>query len=90
MFSSQQGELFSDHSAVQPQHGKYYVQPRGYAFPPGTGPRGETCRTCQHKLSVDVGSRTVPKCELVRVNWTHSRRTDILVRSPACQYWKPR
>lgn len=90
MFSSQQGELFSDHAAVQPSRGKHYVQPGGYAFPPGTGPRGETCRTCQHKLSVDIGSRIVPKCELVRPNWTHSRRTDILVSSPACQYWKKR
>ena len=90
MFSSQQGELFSDHSAVQPQRGKYYIQPRGYAFPPGTGPRGETCRTCQHKVTVRTDSNTFPKCELVRVNWTHSRRTDILVSSPACQYWKQR
>jgi hypothetical protein len=87
---SQPGELFFDHSVVQPQRGKHYIQPKGYAFPPGTGPRGETCRTGKNKLSVRVGNRRVPKCQLAQLNWTHSRRTDILVSSPACQYWEKR
>lgn len=28
------------------QRGKNYVEPRGYAYHPGTGPEGETCGSC--------------------------------------------
>jgi len=85
-----QGNLFGGTVVQVQKRGKHYLQAKGYAFPPGTGPCGETCRTCQHQLSVRVGSRTIPKCRLTQPNWTHSRRTDILVSSPACQYWEKR
>lgn len=61
---------------------------RGYAAPPGTGPAGETCRSCDHYRSVDGGSKTFPKCDLRRATWTHGYGTDILARAPACREWK--
>lgn len=70
------------------KRGKHYVQPRGYAFPPGTGPKGETCKTCEHK--VIMGGGRYSKCVKAKAKWTHSRRTDILASSPACRYWEPK
>ncbi len=68
------------------KRGKHYIQPRGYADRPGTGPAGETCGTC--RFSHRVGHGRHPKCELTRAAWTHSRRTDILMRAPACRKWE--
>lgn len=62
---------------------------RGYYNPPGTGPQGETCKTCAHAVP-SGGHRTYWKCELVRLKWTGSIRTDIRLRSPACKGWEPR
>jgi len=56
---------------------------RGYAWPPGTGPSGETCGSCRHIIRVQ--SR-FPKCNLTK--WTNGAATDILVRSPACKFWE--
>lgn len=65
--------------------GRHYVQPRGYAAAPGTGPAGETCGSCRHIWR----SRRFRKCELNRACWTHGPRSDILARAPACQRWQP-
>ncbi len=65
------------------QRGKHYIERRGYAHFPGTGPEGETCGSCQHR----VKGRYWSKCELYQGKSTHSRGTDILVRAPACKYW---
>lgn len=58
---------------------------RGYAGIPGNGPAGETCRSCKHRCHAGRYS----KCGLMMLAWTHSYGTDILQRSPACDYWKP-
>lgn len=71
-----------------PVRGKHYVQPRGYARRPGSGPEGETCKTCRHKVYRHWG-KAYPKCGLTEAAWTNSRRTDILVNSPACEKWEP-
>lgn len=63
-----------------PERGKHYIQPRGYAYHPGTGPEGETCGSCKH----DVPGRRWHKCGLR----TGGRGSDILARSPACKYWE--
>jgi hypothetical protein len=60
-----------------------YDTPRGYAFQPGTGPKDQTCSTCAH--FVRRGKHF--KCALCRPNWTHSPRTDIRAKSPACTGW---
>lgn len=57
---------------------------RGYAYHPGTGPAGETCKTCAHCVEF----RRWKKCRKAKAIWTGSRRTDILVGSPACKYWE--
>lgn len=58
-----------------------------YAALPGTGPAGETCRSCDN-LSGKYMSRRYYKCELTRALWTGGPGTDVKVRSPACSKWK--
>lgn len=60
---------------------------KGYAAPPGTGPKGETCRTCEHYCRVRKAN-TYRKCGKVRDRWMGGPGTDILARSPACAYWE--
>jgi len=67
-----------------PKGGKHYVQPKGYAAMPGTGPTDETCGSCKFA----VRGRRWLKCELIRARWTHGRGTDILARTPACSKWQ--
>jgi hypothetical protein len=63
--------------------------PKGYAAQPGTGPKGETCRTCQHKASTgNSHARVYWKCKLMRAVWTGGPGTDIKVRTPACKRWE--
>ena len=69
--------------------GKHYVEPRGYAAPPGTGPAGETCDTCEHVRRIVMG-KAFHKCALAKEKWTHGRKTDVLARSPACSKWEER
>jgi hypothetical protein len=70
-----------------PQRGKHYVEPRGYAAPPGSGPAGETCGSCQHADRERSGRKRWIKCALMRRAWTNGRATDILARAPACRKW---
>lgn len=72
------GEVVTVH-----QRGKHYVQPRGYAYFPGTGPKGETCKTCRHAIKF----RRWYKCDAASSRWTGGRGTDILAGAPACKYW---
>lgn len=68
------------------QRSKHYVQPRGYFYHPGTGPQGETCKSCEHNVRFSRWH----KCDLNRARWTSGRASDILVNAPACKYWQPR
>lgn len=63
------------------------TKPRGYAMPPGTGPAGETCRTCRHSSYVEHAKRYY-KCGLMRAIWTGGPGTDIKLKSPACAKWE--
>lgn len=62
-------------------------QKKGYAAPPGTGPAGETCKSCQH-IYRNHQSKTYLKCALMRQAWTGGPGTDILARAPACRMWE--
>lgn len=65
------------------------TQPRGYAAPPGTGPAGETCKTCKHRVRLGVRSgRVFQKCGLNERNWTHGPGSDIRAKAPACKFWE--
>ena len=57
---------------------------KGYPTFPGTGPAGETCRSCKHKVAHQY-NRTYWKCWLVKP--TRGPGTDIRLKSPACAYW---
>jgi len=59
----------------------------GYAAPPGTGPKGETCGTCLHR-ELKKYANVYYKCGLMRACWTGGQGTDIRVRSPACRLWE--
>ena len=63
------------------------TRPNGYAAPPGSGPTGETCKTCRHIYRVETGSgRTFRKCALIKA--TAGAGTDILAKAPACRRWE--
>lgn len=62
----------------------------GYAAPPGTGPAGETCKTCANYTHRDNVAGSYRKCWLMRDVWTGGPGTDILARSPACSRWEAR
>lgn len=63
--------------------GRHYVEPRGGADRPGTGPAGQTCGTCQHIARFEK----YRKCALTRAAWTSGPRTDIRSRWAACSKW---
>lgn len=59
---------------------------RGHAAMPGTGPKGETCRTCVHLVRHRM-AKTYLKCDLIR--WTSGPGTDVRAKDPACSRWEP-
>jgi hypothetical protein len=69
-------------------HRKRDETPKGYAARPGTGPPGETCRTCAHCCARSGDRKTFYKCELLKHLWTNSYGTDIRLKSPACAKWE--
>lgn len=71
-------------TVVMPTRSKRYIKQRGYAAPPGTGPAGETCGSCEHIAR----GRKYRKCDLNRACWTHGPKTDILARAAACRLWE--
>jgi hypothetical protein len=68
-------------SAVKP--GKLRATPAK----PGTGPEGETCKTCKHYCRVHYHDKVYLKCGLMRAEWSHGPGTDIKASYPACKEW---
>jgi hypothetical protein len=62
--------------------------PNGYADIPGTGPAGQTCRSCAHYTHTSWTANKYRKCRLMQPKWTRGPGTDILARSPACRKWE--
>lgn len=74
---------------MRPKPKRKPTQPRGYADRPGTGPKGETCKTCRHYTRTATRSgKEFRKCLLMRAAWTHGPGTDIKAGAPACQKWE--
>ena len=69
------------------QRNSRFGKPNGYPAMPGTGPEGETCKTCKFKTYKTMANRYI-KCELMRRHWTGGAGTDIKAGSPACRNWK--
>jgi len=84
------GQLITDPLPISPQTGKSKRKTlaKGYARRPGSGPPGETCKTCEFAVRVQGGSRNFYKCLIVRHRWTHGPGSDIKLKSPACEMWK--
>ena len=56
---------------------------------PGSGPEGETCRTCANLFCWHWrGNRRYYKCKIIQHRWTSSYGTDIRLKYPACRFWK--
>lgn len=79
-------DLFGGETPLTSQAKRHDPTPYGYARPPGTGPAGETCGTCEHHV-IKRMAKNYHKCALAKAKWTGGRKSDILVRSPACSAW---
>ncbi len=71
----------------QPQ--RRVTRPNGYARRPGSGPAGQTCKTCVHCVGTGAHKHIFYKCLVIRHRWTAGPGTDILLRSPACEMFSP-
>lgn len=60
-------------------------QAKGHAAPIGSGPAGETCRTCAHARCIKF-AKTYHKCALVKP--TAGPGTDIRLKWAACARWQ--
>ena len=85
-------DLFGDEVVRkrQPRSGRARrkpTQPRGHAAPPGSGPEGETCKTCAH-YTLRMMSKAYRKCGLMRAIWTGGPGTDIRAGDSACRKWE--
>lgn len=74
--------------AMLAKKGRKPTPKRGYADKPGTGPEGETCKTCRHIYRNQM-AKTYLKCGLMRAVWTGGAATDIKASWPACSKWEP-
>lgn len=63
-------------------------RPRGgYAAPPGSGPDGETCGTCERSYRrATRANKAFWKCSLIRE--TNGAGSDIRKSAPACSRWE--
>lgn len=73
------------HAQRRKLHRRPNPAPAGHAAPPGTGPAGETCRTCRN-VHRHQTQRTYFKCALTE--WTFGPATDIRLKDPACRKWQ--
>lgn len=74
---------------LPPQSTRPRLKKGGYADHPGTGPEGETCKSCQHLARVEYANVYL-KCALMRAKWTGGGGTDVKARAPACSKWESR
>jgi hypothetical protein len=71
------------------QHGKKRLRAKATPADPGSGPAGETCKTCKHRrVDITRAEKRFHKCSLVRS--TKGPGTDIRVSTPACARWERR
>jgi len=78
-------DLFGDD--LPPPRKRGVTVANGYADEPGSGPDGETCKTCAYFRRKRSAS-TYFGCILCYLNWTHGTGSDIRAGSPACRQWE--
>lgn len=81
--AEKQADLFGWDEPMKPK-GKRDESARGNAAPIGSGPAGETCKTCLHARS--TFAKRYWKCDLVKA--TCSPKTDIRLKWAACSRWE--
>ena len=84
---SEQLDLFGGCYGGPARKKRTSTQPNGYATRPGSGPAGETCKTCHHCCQIQY-TKNFYKCALMKKHWTHGVGSDIRLKSPACRHWK--
>ena len=67
---------------------RFEQHPNATPAPIGSGPDGETCRTCRHYTRVQHHDYTYRKCGKLEPLWTHGPGTDIKASWPACREWE--
>jgi len=85
----EQRALFDDLGPVAPAKRQRKRRDRAHAATPGSGPEGETCKTCAHLRRRGTENRTYLKCWLMHGGWTLGPGTDIRARDEACVRWEP-
>lgn len=83
------GDLFGYEAPEPPKAKRKPTRANGYAWAPGTGPKGETCGSCRFMVLRHL-AKSYRKCGLVRERWTGGPGTDVRARSPACLKWSPK
>jgi hypothetical protein len=63
---------------------------RAHPYPPGSGPRGQSCGTCAKLSSRKFNKKTYFKCHVLMRFWTGGKGTDVRKKDPACLSWEPR
>lgn len=78
-------DLFGEQVVIEVSEAKRKpTERKGYASPPGFGPKDETCGTCAYARRFG----RFAKCWLMHRHWTGGPGTDIKLRSPACRQWE--
>ena len=62
--------------------------PSGHYCPKGTGPEGETCKTCRHCVRREGVQGHFLKCAKAKAKWTGGRKSDIRAHDAACKGWE--
>lgn len=90
-----QPQLFDDPTAREPTT-ETIQQPKRLGWkatpaPIGSGPPGETCKTCTSAVKLDSPSgKSWYKCSVMRWRWTGGTATDIKLKWEACKSWEPK
>ena len=79
-------EVPADHPCLAPR--RKTTLPRGHVAPPGSGPAGETCRSCAHYTRRHFHDYVHLKCGLAEAKWTKGPGSDIRAKDPACKRWE--
>ena len=81
-------DLFGDEVVLIAKPGPWR-RVTGYAAPPGTGPAGETCKTCRYKRTLsNGGKKSWIKCYHREAYRSCCDATDIKASAPACRHWE--
>ena len=70
------------------KHTRVRAKSTGHAGVPGTGPQGETCKSCSHLMRRATYRKTFLKCALRKAEWTGGKGTDIRAKDAACGKWE--